>query len=54
MHGETRLEAIGRLQDAISRFQVEGVKTNLPLHARIAASASFARGELDTHFLERL
>ena len=54
VHGETRLEAIGRLQDAISRFHVEGVKTNLPLHARIAASASFARGELDTHFLERL
>jgi acetyl-CoA carboxylase biotin carboxylase subunit len=54
VHGETRAQAIARLQSALSRFAVEGVKTNLPLHQRIAASPAFARGELDTHFLERL
>ena len=42
------------LQGAIQQFVVEGVKTNLPLHRRIAASESFARGELSTRFLESL
>ncbi len=53
-HGDDRAQAIARLRSALERFQVEGVKTNLPLHQRIVASGSFARGELDTHFLERL
>ncbi len=53
-YGETRTQAIERLSGAIANFHVEGVKTNLPLHARILASPAFARGELDTHFLERL
>ncbi len=52
--GETRAQATARLAHAVAHFHVEGVKTNLPLHARIAASPAFARGELDTHFLERL
>ena len=45
----------GGLGGAIANaFAVEGVKTNLPLHRRIAASDAFARGELDTRFLEKL
>ena len=52
--GGTRAQAIERLRGALERFAVEGVKTNLPLHKRIAAADAFARGELDTHFLERL
>ncbi len=54
VHADTRTAAISLLQGALSRFVVEGVKTNLPLHQKIAASDAFARGELDTHFLERL
>ena len=54
VHGPTRDEAIARLRAALDAFAVEGVKTNLPLHRRIAASPLFARGELDTRFLERL
>jgi acetyl-CoA carboxylase biotin carboxylase subunit len=53
-YAPTREEATRKLADAVAKFHVEGVKTNLPLHARIAASPAFARGELDTHFLERL
>ncbi|GAC1346005.1 MAG: hypothetical protein NVSMB23_22950 [Myxococcales bacterium] len=52
--GDDRAQAIARLRAALEGFHVEGVKTNLPLHRRIAASPAFARGELDTHFLERL
>ena len=52
--GDDRAQAIARLRTALDGFAVEGVKTNLPLHRRIVASDAFARGELDTHFLERL
>jgi acetyl-CoA carboxylase biotin carboxylase subunit len=54
VYAGTRLDAIAKLREALSRFTVEGVKTNIPLHARIAASDAFARGELDTKFLERM
>jgi acetyl-CoA carboxylase biotin carboxylase subunit len=54
VHGATRDEAVARLRGALDAFVVEGVKSNLPLHRRIAASDAFARGELDTRFIERL
>ena len=54
VHAPTRREAIARLAEAIRGFTIEGVKTNLPLHARVAASEAFALGALDTHFLARL
>jgi len=53
-YGETRAQAIERMRAALSRFEVEGVKTNIPLHQRALASEAFARGELSTRFLERL
>jgi acetyl-CoA carboxylase biotin carboxylase subunit len=53
-HAETRELAIRQLADALKRFHVEGVKTNIPLHLKVLESSAFARGELDTHFLERL
>jgi acetyl-CoA carboxylase biotin carboxylase subunit len=52
--GETRAQATARMRSALERFIVEGVKTNIPTHLKALASDSFARGELDTHFLERL
>jgi acetyl-CoA carboxylase biotin carboxylase subunit len=52
--GEDRAQATAALRTDLDGFHVEGVKTNLPLHQRIAASPGFARGDLDTHFLERL
>ena len=53
-HAPTRGEAIAKMRSALRGFVVEGIKTNLPLHEKVLASAAFARGELDTHFLERL
>ena len=54
VHAATREAAIARMQQAVAGFVVEGVKTNLPLHARILTSPGFAAGALDTHFLARL
>ncbi len=51
---QSRPEAIARMRSALSRFVVEGVKTNVPTHLSVLGSDAFARGELDTHFLERL
>jgi acetyl-CoA carboxylase biotin carboxylase subunit len=53
-HAPTREQAIERMRGALQKFVVEGVKSNIPLHQKILASEAFARGELDTHFLERL
>ena len=53
-HAETRELATERLRAALQNFVIEGLKTNVPLHSKILASEGFARGELDTHFLERI
>ncbi len=50
----TREAAIARAAAALSEFRIEGVKSNVELHRRIVFSEAFGRGELDTHFLERL
>jgi acetyl-CoA carboxylase biotin carboxylase subunit len=50
--GRDRAEAITRAEAAINGFQVEGIKTNLPLHLRIVRDPAFQQGTLDTHFLE--
>lgn len=52
--GVDRGEAIERARAAVSRFEIGGLKTNLPLHARILAAKPFADGALDTGFLTRL
>ena len=50
--GRTRDEAIARSAQALQNFTVEGIKTNIPLHQRIVASAAFREGRLNTRFLE--
>ena len=52
--GETREQATARMREALRRFTVEGVKTNLPAHLKVLQSEAFARGEIDTRFLERI
>jgi acetyl-CoA carboxylase biotin carboxylase subunit len=51
--GRDRDQAIDRLADAVARYRVEGVRTTLPLHRRILASAAFRAGAVHTRFLER-
>src|SRR5690606_5425004 len=50
--GKDRSEAIARARGAVEGFHIEGIKHNLPLHARILADETFHGGTLDTHFLE--
>ena len=53
-HGASREEALVRLRIALSEARVEGVSTNLALHARILADPGFQAGGVDIHHLERL
>jgi len=50
--GSTRSETIERALRALESFQVEGIKTNIPLHLRILKDPVFREGRLDTRFLE--
>jgi acetyl-CoA carboxylase biotin carboxylase subunit len=51
-HGADRDEALTRMRRAVSEFIVEGIKTTLPLHARLLADPRFAAGDYTTTFLE--
>jgi len=50
----TRSQAISAAISALQSFEVEGVKTNIPLHLRILRSPPFLAGQLDTSFLSTL
>jgi acetyl-CoA carboxylase biotin carboxylase subunit len=50
--GATRIEAIDRMERALSEFVIEGVKTTIPLHRDIMRHPGFRSGDVDTSFLE--
>ena len=54
VRGATREEVIARSTEALDSFQIEGVKTNLPLHRRIVRNADFRGGNIHTGFLANL
>jgi len=54
VYGDTREEAIQRMQRALDEMQVEGVKTTLPLLVRVLRNAYFVRGDYTTRFLDDL
>jgi len=53
VHGATRDDALERMRLALAEMRVDGIKTNLPLHRRIAQEPGFAAGGVDIHHLER-
>jgi acetyl-CoA carboxylase biotin carboxylase subunit len=50
-HAPTRDEAIARMRRAVLEYRVLGIRTNLPLFARILADPAFRAGDYDTSFL---
>jgi len=52
--GRDRGQAIARLQAALARTRVEGVKTNIPFIQRILAHADFVAGRIDTGIAQRV
>jgi acetyl-CoA carboxylase, biotin carboxylase subunit len=53
VHRPTRAQAIATMKRALSEFHVSPVKTTIPLQMQILHNQSFARGEVDTGFVER-
>jgi acetyl-CoA carboxylase biotin carboxylase subunit len=53
VHGKDRKEAIVRGRRALQMFQIEGIKTSIPLQIRILDDPDFQAGDFSTSFMER-
>ena len=53
VHGESRGEAIARMAMALDELEIEGVKTNIPLHRKIMQDHDFIRGKVDINYLSK-
>lgn len=51
VYGDTRAEAIQHMLDAISKYQVEGVKTTLDFGQFVFEHPAFQEGNFDTNFV---
>ncbi len=51
-YGDTRKQAIARMEIALSEMVVEGVLTNIPLHRELMQDARFVEGGTSIHYLE--
>lgn len=51
--GETRQEAIDRMQRALTEFVLSGIKSNIVLHKAIMRQEKFLDGSYTTQFLEK-
>lgn len=54
VHGHDREHCIERCKRALDEFRIEPVKTTIGLHRELMDNASFRKGGVDIHFLERL
>jgi acetyl-CoA carboxylase biotin carboxylase subunit len=53
VHRPTRDQAIATMRRALAEFEIEGVKTTIPLLQEIFAHPAFHSGDVDTTFIER-
>ena len=51
-YGDTREQAIARMDIALSEMAVDGVLTNIPLHRELMHDARFIEGGTSIHYLE--
>ncbi|ABE48295.1 MULTISPECIES: acetyl-CoA carboxylase biotin carboxylase subunit [Methylobacillus] len=52
-YGDTREQAIARMQIALSEMVIEGIKTNVALHKELLADTAFHQGGTSIHYLEQ-
>ncbi len=52
VHGHDRQECVMRLKRALGEYVIDGIKTTLPLHARLLDDPDFASGNYDVHWLQ--
>ncbi|MGZ8267346.1 MAG: acetyl-CoA carboxylase biotin carboxylase subunit [Burkholderiales bacterium] len=51
-YGDSREQAIARLNIALSETVIEGIKTNIALHQDLIHDGAFVRGGMSIHYLE--
>ncbi len=54
VHGKDRTEAVRIMRRALDEFYISPIKTTVPLHIQIMNNPSFIRGDISTHFLEKM
>ena len=54
VHGRDREEAIRIMRRALDEFYISPIKTTIPLHMQIMNDPSFVKGDISTHFLEKM
>ncbi|MFZ9346573.1 MAG: acetyl-CoA carboxylase biotin carboxylase subunit [Burkholderiaceae bacterium] len=54
VYGDTRAQAIARMQIALSETVVEGIQTNVPLHRELMRDTHFVDGGTSIHYLEHM
>ena len=52
--GDTRAQAMARMEIALSEMVVEGILTTVPLHRRIMRDSHFQDGGTSIHYLESM
>lgn len=50
--GRDREKAINIMKRALSEFEVEGIKTNIPFHKKMMENKDFISNNYDTKYLE--
>lgn len=51
---DTRQNAITKMQNALDEMVIDGIKTNIPLQVRIMQDATFQKGSMNIHYLEKM
>jgi len=52
-HGASRVEALKRMEIALSESMIDGIETNIPLQRDIVTDATFLSGPVSIHYLEK-
>lgn len=53
VYGKTREIALARMRNALDEIIIEGIKTNIPLHAELLRDSYFIAGGTNIHYLEK-
>ncbi len=53
VHGDTREQALARLDEALAQTHIVGLATNVQFLRRVARTDSFAQAKLDTALIQR-
>ena len=53
-HGESRLAAIRKMEEALFGFIIRGVDTTIPFHQRILENSDYREGKINTKWIEEV